>query len=611
MMRSAATRLLAALGIAPASGPQALVHTTQGTIGGYYLPELRQNVYLGVPYAQPPIGRLRFAQPQPINESWQGVKSATSHGPSCYGFGSFSDGLNFNEDCLSLNIVVPAEPYGSSSSLAVDENKILHVQGAPGTDESWDRFGDNSTAEDSGQVGHDDLLPVFFWVHGGGFIGGGSADPRYNLSYIVDRSVASGKPIIAVSINYRMTGFGFLTGGDIPAADGNQGLLDQRLALQWVSENIRAFGGDPSKVTLAGESAGGWSVGYQVVAYDGDDQGLFRSAIMQSGTGYGKAFQSHDFYTRKYRELLSHTKCEGADQTLHCLREIPAEQLYEIFINTSPDFFWDPVIDGKFLSRIPYELMDDGKFAKVALLLGTNMDECTIPTLGPRGFFNTSEDLKDFLMHGIRTDPGYRIISPLITSEEADRLLTFYPDEPALGCPYNTGSERSAELGYQFKRGAALVSDWIMQVGRRQTAQLYSESGQRVYSYIFNQVPWDGIETGVVEDEPVGVPHFTEVAYIFSIPDETLINWLGPDPGYLDLSHLMSRMWISFIATQDPNNHKVPEYANLTWPKYTRDAGQNLIFQVNSTVVEPDNFREEGFKFWMDTWRHTTFETAV
>lgn len=131
---------------------------------------------------------------------------------------------------------------------------------------------------------------MFVWIYGGNFVAGASGDSRYNTSYIVNASVSIQQPIIAVSINYRLGGWGFLASKEVAAAgELNIGLFDQRLALRWIQENIQAFGGDPTKVTIGGESAGGFSVGYHLTAFDGVSDGLFRGAILQSGNGLGPA----------------------------------------------------------------------------------------------------------------------------------------------------------------------------------------------------------------------------------------------------------------------------------------------------------------------------------
>jgi cholinesterase len=204
-----------------------------GTYSGLYSPEYNQDFFLGMPYSQPPVGDLRFRVAQSLNTSWAGTKNATQYSLECIGYGSdqWVLGNKISEDCLTLNVIRP-----------------------------------------SGLTG--EALPVAVWIHGGGFFEGGSADPRYNLSYIVQQSSKMNTPFIGVSINYRLQAWGFIFGKEI-AEEGstNLGIRDQRLALHWVQENIAAFGGDPTKVTIWGESAGGFSVGAHLVAYGGRDDG--------------------------------------------------------------------------------------------------------------------------------------------------------------------------------------------------------------------------------------------------------------------------------------------------------------------------------------------------
>jgi len=120
----------------------------------------------------------------------------------------------------------------------------------------------------------------------------------------------------------------------------------------------------------------------------------------------------------------------------------------------------------------------------------------------------------DSHVDGLATNPGYRIIAPMLSASQADEALSLYRDDPTIGCPYHTGYKYSndAALGYQYKRGASMASDWIMQAGRRYTAQKYADAGLPTFSYMFNQTPYSGIEPGVVEKEPVGVPHFHDVS---------------------------------------------------------------------------------------------------
>lgn len=171
---------------------------------------------------------MRFAVPESLNTTWEDTKEATEYPPHCIGYGGDDVGYTLSEDCLYLNVVRPA--------------------------------GLNDTSD----------LPVAVWIHGGGLYMGGSADKRYNLSFIVENSVNQGTPIVAVSLNYRLSAFGFISGQEaLNAGVTNIGFRDQRLALHWVNENIGAFGGSADKVTIFGESSGAESVSAQVLAYNG------------------------------------------------------------------------------------------------------------------------------------------------------------------------------------------------------------------------------------------------------------------------------------------------------------------------------------------------------
>lgn len=192
--------------------------TRNGTLVGRYEAAYDTDYFLGIPYAQPPVGDLRFRTPQSLNESWSGTRNATEYSPQCIGYGmdTWSQGNYVSEDCLTLNVI---RTSGASS---------------------------------------EDKLPVLVWFHGGGLVMGGSSDRRYNQSFIVQQATEAGIPILAVSVNYRLTSWGFLYGKEIQE-EGNamNGFRDVRLALHWIQENIHAFGGDPDRVTIQGESAGG------------------------------------------------------------------------------------------------------------------------------------------------------------------------------------------------------------------------------------------------------------------------------------------------------------------------------------------------------------------
>lgn len=182
-----------------------------GSYYGIQLPNYEQDIFLGIPFAQPPIDSLRFRQPQPLNTTWDDVRNATVYQPQCFGYGAkqWVFEIPFSEDCLSVNIIRPA---GISTDAA---------------------------------------LPVGVFINPGGYLEGGNSDPRYNMSFIVQQSQKMGTPFIAVSPNYRLSVWGFLYSQEVvDAGTTNLGMLDQRLALHWIQENIAAFGGDPRKVTI-------------------------------------------------------------------------------------------------------------------------------------------------------------------------------------------------------------------------------------------------------------------------------------------------------------------------------------------------------------------------
>lgn len=312
------------------------VKVLNGTLQGQYNSVYQQDFFLGVPFAQPPIGELRFRQAQSINTSWSGVKAVTQYSKECIGYGGddWVLGNQVSEDCLSLNVIRPQSEVPLTG------------------------------------------LPVGVWIHGGGLTQGGNSDPRYNLSFIVHQSVQAEKPFIAVSINYRVHAWGFLGGKEIAnAGSGNMGFLDQRLALHWIQENIAAFGGDPSKVTIWGESAGASSVGAHLIAYGGRDDKLFRGAIMESG-GVSGVYGSVNASQQAYDKITLAANCISAKDSLECLRQIPVDVLSNIFNSSvTASSFFSPVIDGDFIRGSGYTQVDNGQFVKVPTLHGTNFDE--------------------------------------------------------------------------------------------------------------------------------------------------------------------------------------------------------------------------------------------
>ncbi|KAH6917976.1 Alpha/Beta hydrolase protein [Coprinopsis sp. MPI-PUGE-AT-0042] len=224
--------------------------------------------------------------------------------------------------------------------------------------------------------------PVVVWIYGGGFQLG--ATSMYDGATIVKKSQPQGEPVIFVGTNYQVSAYGFLASKGVRAAGvGNIGLHDQREALGWVQKNIAQFSGDPTKVTLWGESAGAISASLHMVAYNGNHQGLFRAAFMQSGAPIPVGPLEHG--QGDYDNIVKRTGCSGAQDTLACLRTVPYAKLKEA-VNASPAIFdyqslrlaWLPREDGVFLTDQPLKLVRDGKIARVPVVNGNCDDEGTL-----------------------------------------------------------------------------------------------------------------------------------------------------------------------------------------------------------------------------------------
>jgi carboxylesterase type B len=479
------------------------VEVLNGTYAGFNLPAFNQDLFLGMPYAQPPVGELRFHVPESLNSTWEGTRNATEYSLECIGYGGddWLLGNPVSEDCLTINVV---RPEGV----------------ADGSD-----------------------LPVAVWIYGGGYFEGGSLDPRYNLSLLIQQSQSMGTPFIGVSLNYRVAEWGFLFSQELlDAGATNLGLRDQRLALHWVQENIKSFGGDPAKVTIWGESAGAFSVGAQYIAYGGRDDNLFRGAIQQSGSvSFGGRFPDLTTQQPVYDAVINAANCTSSTDTLACLRTIPSETLNSIFNSSvTTGMTTMPVIDGDFIQGSPTTQLRNGEFVKVPLLLGTNFDEGTA-----------------FSTRGINTDEQFLdMVYPLILDNStAETIAALYPNIPEIGIPATMTGTPSASLGTQFKRSAAFNGDWLFHAPCRLTSQMWAKHNQTAFSYHFNV-----LVNGVSSD--LGATHFQEVAFVFhNIEGQGYTTAITENPfenepdTFPALSNIMSRMWVSFIVNLDPNSN--------------------------------------------------------
>lgn len=390
----------------------------------------------------------------------------------------------------------------------------------------------------------------------GGLYAGGSADPSYNLTNFVYQSILSGNPVIAVSINYRLTALGFLWGSEELQQRGsaNNGLRDQRLAMQWIQENIEAFGGDPAKVTIWGESSGALSVGKQLIAYGGRDDGLFRGAVMESGSMVEKwpynVADSTAYTETLYRNLTDSTGCSSASSPLECLRELPIEQLSAALNITATAAQpgsglgpWLTVVDGDFLQDGPSESLARRHFnSNVTILYTTLTDEASVFLFGPTP--NTDAEF------------AAAVATAGADNETVRMIETLYPNINALGLPagYNP-PENDTTYGLQYKRNVAFFTDAVETSSRRLTVDTWAATpgAAPAYSARLNLL---ALNYAAV----YGAYHSAELAFVFNNVDDA-------DYANAQLqttSVLMSRMWSSFITFLDPNHHG-REYSALSF----------------------------------------------
>ncbi|KAK7965826.1 uncharacterized protein PG986_000103 [Apiospora aurea] len=504
--------------------------------------------FLGIPYAQPPVGDLRLRRSKPLAESF-GTLQANAFGPSSYGSGTQP---NASEDCLTLNIWRP-----------------------------------------DGKKAHRDVsLPVLVWLYGGGLTAGYTSNPLFEGTNMVRISTEIQKPVILVSTvglpsfgdqpaytgspdqlsqNYRLGPLGFLNGKQMAELGLlNIGMLDERLALHWIQENIAAFGGDPSKVTLFGESAGAVSIYSHMMACGGRDDGLFRGAIMQSGGAFPLELPNATSFQQAFDSLLTNHTCAStlsakdatAAQQLDCIRALPIDAF-----RASVGAKTGQSIDGDFTRTSIQFALPAGEYLKVATIVGANTDVGT--NSAPKGI-NTTEQLFDPLAQGyFRPHP--------LPNATVSALLSLYPPDPRQGCPYNTGTTKLTP-GALDKQACSIFGDLVMVAPARQFASTLAADGVvPVYRYRFNQLPPGGspargISTGV------------EQAYVFSN-----LRCVAFGVGYE-----MTSAWVSFAHGLDPNpggNSALPH-----WPEYGKEAN-SIVFSGYGSWIEKDTYRGEGIQY--------------
>jgi para-nitrobenzyl esterase len=377
-------------------------------------------------------------------------------------------------------------------------------------------------------------LPVMVWIHGGGLVNGASSQSIY------DGAKLAAKGVVLVSINYRLGAFGYLAHPE--NVTGNQGLLDQLFALAWVNRNITAFGGDPTKVTVFGESAGALSTA--TLLSTPMSKGLFERAVIESGS-----FVEASKRCRPLKGTLEGAPESAEDQglrlqkalgcdNLECMRKKSAAEVLAAlpgqagFIGKGERF--GPAVDKMVLMESPRASLDAGRTLKVPVIVGTNGDEGTLFTIGVP----------------LKRELGFNWVVGKLYGASADKVKAAYPLKD-----------------YASPKAAfdALLGDGVFTCPARHAAQQLSEHGAPTYRYQFAHVPGGN---------KLGSFHASEIAYVFG----TLGGGAKPATDEeIQLSELMQAAWVRFAQTGDPNG------GGLTWPKYGKD-DPYLRFEVKTTV---------------------------
>ena len=481
--------LLLALGAAAPGFAQqpAPVLTEYGLVQGVTEKDLA--VYRGIPFAAPPIGDLRWRAPQPAAK-WEGVRPADKFGPDPYQ----GDGKgNVSEDCLYVNVWTPAKSAG-------------------------------------------ERVPVLVWIYGGGFSFGSTSTPVHNGEHLARKGV------VLVSMNYRVGPLGFLAHPGLTAesprhTSGNYGLQDQIAGLQWVKKNIAAFGGDPDRVTIFGESAGGISV--SMLCASPEAKGLFRGAISESGGSFGPTRPTT--YPGENMRRLADAEQSGVAfaqkagvNTIAELRQVAPDKLPAGWGSGTA---W-PIVDGWVVPGDQHKLYEAGRYNDVALLVGYNSDE---------GLSFSREKTAAEYIAGVQKRYG----------RFAGDLIKAYP----------AGADSVPKTARDLARDAAFGwQTWSW-------ASLQLKTGKaKVFYYYFDQHP----------DRPAGspqadhgTPHGVDVPYVFQTLDR---NDAKLTPGDWAVSDLVSTYWTNFAKHGNPNGPGVPP-----WPEFT--PGDRRVMYFHNTAA--------------------------
>ena len=503
-----------------------VVKIANGTLEG--INESGVRTFKGIPFAEPPVGELRWKEPQPV-KNWQGVRKANKFGPRAMQRALFGD-MNFrsegmSEDCLYLNVWTPARSAN-------------------------------------------ERLPVLVYFFGGGFMAGDGSEPRY------DGESMARKGIVAITVNQRLTIFGFFAHPELTKesphhSSGNYGLLDHTAALRWVQQNVAAFGGDPKRVTIAGESAGSVAVSAQMASPL--SKNLIAGAIGESGSLLGTLppvpLKEAEQTGAKFATSI------GAN-SLAALRAMPAAELLEATAKPETPRF--PItVDGFFFPKSPLDIYAKGEQAHVPLLVGWNSEE-----MNSRALLGQDKPTKENYEKAVRK----------LYNERSNEVLK----------AYSVSNDEDVE-----QAATALASDRFIGYSTWKWSDLQTKTGGKpVYRYLYSRPrpamraemgnAVAGLAGGVIRTTdsaankapaPRGAVHSAEIEYAMgNLPTNRVYNW---EPEDYKVSEILQAYFANFIKTGNPNGLGLP-----VWPAVSA-GGPVQVMNVNvNTQAEPEKHQE-------------------
>ncbi|CAF0882043.1 unnamed protein product [Adineta steineri] len=511
-----------------------VVSTASGKFAGFTIRQT--NVWVGIPFAAPPVGTLRWqkAQPYVMPDSQNDIiRNATYYSAYCPQFdrGDPSQGP-FDEDCLYLNVWAPRTPSSNPNG-----------------------------------------YPVMVWIHGGGLKDGSATQVLWDGLHWTNAAIQENNSFIMVSMNYRLSVMGFFAQSSLLDESGqtiaNQGITDQRMAMKWVQDNIKQFGGDKNYITLMGESAGSQSVCIHLISPL--SAGLFHASIMQSGSCDAVNFlrdKSFAYSTANNLALIFGCNMTNPSQQLDCLRAVSSTRLIAAIGNVSIPLSTSSaykdlekivvpvpfglIVDGVEIPVHPLQAFLTGKINQVPTLTGANRDEILLRAL-----------YEDYAYPPTSAEDYLTRILPIAAFNNRDIQALYAPDK------FNGNYSRAF---------VALFSEGMFVCGARRTAGYIT--GHPKYLYTFDHAPESVFLTHPSLVMWPGAFHGAEVFSLFQTVSATFYGDIIFNPDEIPLATSLRRYWTNMITKHQPNDD-----ISLTWPEYSSTTDRVLVLDKNTTIT--------------------------